>query len=138
MTAADLLTAITKAGIRLATNGDRLHVTPPSTGCPDDLRARIIEHKPDLIELVRMRDRLLTLARSIGVPDEIVAGLPASALQATIGQLPLWPDADLQRKVLVFYLRALAGLEPRATWQGDAWRDGMTTDELARIRRAKA
>lgn len=63
-------------------------------------------------ELRQVRDRLLTLAQGIGVPDAIVTNLPACELQATHDQLPLWPDADLQRKVLLFYLKSLAGMEP--------------------------
>lgn len=112
MNAVALLDELHAAGFRLTAHNARLHVTPPPTGCPDDLRARIVAHKPVLLELVRMRDHLLALAREIGVPDQVVLGLPATELQATVDQLPLWPAEDLQRKVLVVYLRALAGIEP--------------------------
>ncbi|HWG11131.1 MAG TPA: hypothetical protein VN693_06495 [Rhodanobacteraceae bacterium] len=58
------------------------------------------------------RERLLILAREIGVPDRVVMELPQKELQATHDQLPFWPDAEMQRHVLMFYLRSLAGIEP--------------------------
>lgn len=72
--------------------------------------ARHPRDEPDAIDA--MRARLLALAREVGIPDRIVLELPARELEATRDQLPLWPDADLQRRVLVFYLRGLAGIEP--------------------------
>lgn len=111
MTCADLLGELSTTGFRLATNGDRLHVTPPPTGCPDELRVRIVAHKPDLIRLVRFRDRLLILARDVGVPDCVVTGIEAGELQTWNDAMPKWPDEVLQREVLVIYLRTLAGIE---------------------------
>lgn len=112
MTAAALLDELNRAGIRLAANGDRLHVEALPGTYTADLRARIVAHKQGIMELLAMRDRLLVIAHAAGVPDKAVTGLPAHELQATIDQLPLWPDADLQRKVMVFYLRSLSGREP--------------------------
>lgn len=112
MTAATLLDELNRAGIRLAVDGDRLHVQAPPGAYAADLRARIVAHKHGIMKLLAMRDRLLVIANAAGVPDKTVSDLPAHELQATVDQLPLWPDAEQQRRVLVIYLRSLAGLEP--------------------------
>lgn len=120
MTAETLIDTLREAGIRLTANGDRLHVeAPPGTVTPE-LRGRLIEHKADVMGLVAMRDRLHAIAKDVGVPDRIVDSLPASELRACIDQLPLWEGQHdergepLQARVLVFYLRALADMEPAA------------------------
>lgn len=117
MTAEALIDTLHAAGIHLAVNGARLHVEAPTGRYNADLRARLIEHKTDVLKLIAMRDRLLGIARTIGVPAAIVEHLPASELRACIDQLPLWEGQHneqgepLQARVLVFYLRALAGME---------------------------
>ena len=110
MTVETFLDEVSRAGIKLTANGDRLHFVAPQS-VSTHWRARLIEHKAEILPLVAMRDRLLTLARTIGVPDEIVTSLPASELRACIDQLPLWDGDDLRARVLVFYLRGVAGLE---------------------------
>lgn len=118
MIAEDLLDTLRATGIRLTVNGDRLHVEAPAASYTPDLRARLIECKGAVLELIAMRDRLLRLARTVGVPAALVEALPASELRACIDQLPLWANQrddrgdPLQIRVLMFYLRALAGLEP--------------------------
>lgn len=130
MTAETLIDTLHEAGIRLAVNGDRLHVEAPPGRYNADLRARLIEHKPDVLKLVAMRNRLLGIARTIGVPADIVNGLPASELRACIDQLPLWAGQfdeqgqPLQARVLVFYLRALTGMEPAVDGSPAALRCG--------------
>jgi len=114
MTGETFLDEVSRAGIKLTANGDRLHFVAPES-VSTHWRARLIEHKGEILPLVAMRDRLRTLARTIGVPDEIVTSLPASELRACIDQLPLWDGDELRRRVLVFYLRGLAGLERSAT-----------------------
>jgi len=118
MSAEALVDTLHAAGIQLAVNGDRLHVEAPAGQYTTDLRARLIEHKADVVKLIAMRDRLLGTAQTVGVPAAIVDFLPASELRACIAQLPLWEGQrdelgePLQARVLVFYLRALAGMEP--------------------------
>lgn len=111
MTVETFLDEVSRAGIKLTANGDRLHFVAPES-VSTHWRARLIEHKAEILPLVAMRDRLLALAQTIGVPDEIVTSLPASELQACIDQLPLWDGDELRARVLVFYLRAIAGIEP--------------------------
>lgn len=117
MTAEALIDTLHATGIRLAVNGDRLHVEAPPGRYNADLREHLLEHKADVVKLITMRDRLLSTARTIGVPAAIVDRLPASELRACIDQLPLWAGQcdehgePLQARVLVFYLRALAGVE---------------------------
>jgi hypothetical protein len=117
MTAEALIDTLHAAGIHLTVNGDRLHVEAPAGRYNPDLRARLLEHKADLVKLIAMHDRLLGIARTIGVPAAIVERLPASDLRACLDQLPLWEGQHneqgepLQDRVLVFYLRALAGME---------------------------
>jgi|SRR5690348_14683188 len=118
MTAEALVDTLHAAGIHLAVNGDRLHVEAPPGQYNAGLRARLIEHKNAVLELIVMRDRLLGITRAIGVPAAIVERLPSSELRACIDQLPLWEGQrdergePLQARVLVFYLRALADMEP--------------------------
>lgn len=96
------------------TGPDVAHVRAPGGGkVPDAVMAKLRPAKPEILELLRLRERLLTLAADVGVPDAVVLGLPFTELAVTLEQLPrLWPDADLQRQVLTFYLRSLAGVEP--------------------------
>ena len=138
MTVDTVMARLANVGIRLAANGGTLRVEAPAGVWTPALRAEVVDHKAEILPLVAMRDRMLLLAQSIGVPEEIVVELPAPELQATIEQWPLWDDDALRARVLTFYLRALAGLERRAGYQGDSWRRGLTASELARIRKAKA
>ena len=120
MTAETLIDTLQASGVRLAVNGDRLHIEAPPGRYNTDLRVRLLEHKVEVVELITMRDRLLAIARTIGVPAAVVDCLPASELRACIDQLPLWEGQydeqgeSLQDRVLVFYLRALAGMEAGA------------------------
>ncbi|HJP99542.1 MAG TPA: hypothetical protein VJ862_13350 [Rhodanobacteraceae bacterium] len=111
MTAETFLDEMARARIKLTADGDRLRFVAPES-MNAHWRARLIEHKAEILPLVAMRDRLLALARTVDVPDEIVTSLPASELRACIDQLPLWDGDELRTRVPVFYLRGLAGLEP--------------------------
>ncbi|MGH8146475.1 MAG: hypothetical protein ACREPY_09085 [Rhodanobacteraceae bacterium] len=136
MTAETLVDSLHAAGIQLAVNGDRLHVEAPPGRYNADLRASLIEHKADVVTLIAMRDRLLAIAQTIGVPATIVNRLPASELRACIDQLPLWEGQrdehgePLQARVLVFYLRALADMEEDANGS-PAWQDAPSQASLA-------
>lgn len=112
MSAAALASELQASGVKLTVRGKRLHVEAPTGTLTPEVRALLVEHKAALMPLLVMRDRLRDLARSVGVPDRIVVELPASELQACIDQLPFWDGDELRTRVLVFYLRSLAGIEP--------------------------
>lgn len=118
MTAEALIDTLRDAGVRLTTIGHKLRVEAPQGAYTPDQRAQLVEHKAEVMGLLAMRDRLRGVAETVGVPAMIVDGLPASELRACIDQLPLWDGQydqqgePLQTRVLVFYLRALADLEP--------------------------
>lgn len=107
-----LLTELTRAGIRLSADGDKLRVEAPAGTDTQALRDRLKAHKAELLPLVRTRDRLLTIARELGLPDALVLELPASELEATAEQATWYADAEVRHRLLVFYLRSLAGVEP--------------------------
>ena len=44
-----------KAGIKLSVNGDKLHLEAPSNP-PDDLLARLKEHKPEMLREARLQE----------------------------------------------------------------------------------
>lgn len=115
MTAATLIRELADTGVRVSATGDKLHVeAKPGTVTPE-LRDRLKAHKAELLPLVRTRDHLLTVARELGVPDALVQELPASELQATAAQYADFTaekGEKLGQKLLVFYLRSLAGIEP--------------------------
>lgn len=58
------------------------------------------------------RERLLAIARELGLPDELVLELPESEIKAAAEQSTWYADAEVRHKLLVFYLRSLAGIEP--------------------------
>lgn len=118
MTAAALIDSLRDAGIRLTVAGDRLHIEAPTGRFTSRLRAHLVEHKQAVMGLLTMRDRLLAIARTAGVPERIVTALPASELQACIDQIPGRvseyddPSEPLLARMLVFYMRELAKMEP--------------------------
>jgi|GEM_PF-1255645 hypothetical protein len=112
MTAADVIREMEAVGIHLTVHGDRLLYRAR----PDVLTAEVMqtlrENKAELLSLITARDHLLSVARELGLPDKIVLDLPASELAATAEQSTWYADAEVQHKLLVFYLRSLAGIEP--------------------------
>ena len=111
MSASDLLRELVDGGIRISSRGDKLHLEPAVAVTPE-LRQRLTEHKAELLPLVRIRDRLLHIARELGLPDALVLDLPPGELLATAEQSTWYADAEVRHKLLVFYLRGLAGVEP--------------------------
>ena len=70
---------------------------------------------PFVAQFSPIRDRLLNVARELGLPDKIVLELPASEIAATADQYAGFTSEngeELGRRLLVFYLRSLAGIEP--------------------------
>lgn len=115
MTAVTLIRELADTGVRLSATGDRLHVeAKPGTVTPE-LRDRLKTHKAELLPLIRTRDHLLSIARTLGLPDVLVLDLPAGELQATAAQYADFTaenGEELGHKLLVFYLRSLTGIEP--------------------------
>lgn len=143
MTPAEVWGDALRSGLRLSVNGAKLHVDGHLSKVARD---RLVEHKAAILQMLRMRDRLVRLAGAIGVPAEIVAALPARELAAWSDGVVYYADADLQREVLTIYLRTLAenaswgdpppdGVDdPRQPGEFHDWRDGLTATELQRIR----
>lgn len=119
MSAVALIRQCRDAGIRLQARGDRLHVVAPAGTVTPELRQRLTEHKADLLALHAIRNRLLTLAGTLGIPRAVVDALPVEELEATAEQTALCEghtdgNGDpLARTLLVFYLHSLAdGVTP--------------------------
>lgn len=115
MTAATLIRELADTGVRLSATGDRLHVEAKLGTVTLELRDRLKTHKAELLPLIRTRDRLLTVARTLGLPDHVVLDLSASELAETAKQhadFATEKGEELGQKLLVFYLRSLAGIEP--------------------------
>lgn len=115
MSAADTIRELAAIGIRLSVAGDRLHVEARHGAVTDELRQRLVENKPELLAALRLeatRIRLLTIARSIGLPDQLVLELPIEEVEAAAEQTGLVGDDEAGRCLLTFYLRSLAGIEP--------------------------
>lgn len=82
---------------------------------PETVRQTRDEQGGFVSPVSHVRDRLLTIAREHGLPDRIVLDLPESELIATAEQhhdFTAEKGDELGRKLLVFYLRSLAGIEP--------------------------
>lgn len=115
MTAESILAELAITDVRLSATGDRLHVEAKPGTVTLELRDRLKTHKAELLPLIRTRDRLLTVARTLGLPDHVVLDLPASELTETAKQYADFATEkgeELGQKLLVFYLRTLAGIEP--------------------------
>ena len=98
-----------KALQRDTTARQALRHAPQTATQPRDENAGFVS--PEL----RIRDRLLTTACTFGLPDVLVLDLPVSELQATAAQYADFTaekGENLGQKLLVFYLRSLAGIEP--------------------------
>lgn len=70
---------------------------------------------PFVAQIPAIRERLLSIARTLGLPDSLVLDLPAGEFQATAAQYADFTaenGEELGQKLLVFYLRSLAGIEP--------------------------
>lgn len=79
---------------------------------PPKVRNKQGEKTPSFVaQFSAIRDRLLTVARELGLPDKIVLDLPASELAATAEQVTWYADAEVRHKLLIFYLRSLAASE---------------------------
>lgn len=73
------------------------------------------EAPPFVAQPSAIRECLLTIARELGLPDPLVLELPESELIATSEQhhdFTTEKGEELGHKLLVFYLRSVAGIEP--------------------------
>lgn len=59
-----------------------------------------------------MQEELLIVAGALGLPDALVYELPESELRACCEQSTWYADAEIAHRLLTFYLRSLAGVEP--------------------------
>lgn len=67
---------------------------------------------PVVAQIFDARERLLAIARELGLPDALVLELPEGEINATAEQSTWYADAEVRHRLLVFYLRSLAGIEP--------------------------
>ena len=106
---------ITETGIHMSAVNGRLRIEAAPGLVTDDLRQWLVRHKRELLTLLAMRNRLVEIARSLGLPDQIAIDLPWSEIvQVTLQHevVVAASDEDLGTKSLLFYLRSLAGVEP--------------------------
>jgi hypothetical protein len=114
MSAIQLIRQCRDAGIRLQARGDHLHVEAPAGTLTLELRQALTDYKADLLALHAIRARLLDIARTLGIPRDVVDALAAEELDATVEQTALcegYMDGNgdpLAHALLVFYLRELA------------------------------
>lgn len=120
MTAAseNLIRDLAQKGIRLAANGDRLHVeAKPGTVTPE-VRRLLTERKADLLAALKgdpiadLRASLLNLADTMAIDPALVRALPESEISATGEQVAACDPGD-RRNVMAAYLRALAETDLR-------------------------
>lgn len=101
--AAELIHELREAGYRLSRRGDKLHVAaPPGSTITDDLKQRLLDRKPELLELLAPTKSLGASARpivnfrlpctapnswatAIGAPGESIDSLMADLRQR-------WPE----------------------------------------------
>lgn len=118
MNAVDLMNRLQAAGVRIDARGDRLHVEAPAGSITPELRQALADHKAELLALHAIRNRLLALASTMGIPRTVVDALQAVELEATSEQARLCEghldgNGDpLAHSLLVFYLRCLADRMP--------------------------
>lgn len=112
----DVARRLADKGVVLTVDTDGLKVEAPPGALTQNIRDFLTRHKPDFILVLSgMRGQLLTIARELGLPDRLVLELPESELAATAEQhhdFTTERGEELGRKLLVFYLRSLAGIEP--------------------------
>jgi DNA modification methylase len=122
VTAADLLTALTREGFTLAAEGDgiRLH---PASRLTDALRQRVREHKAELLALLAEADRLVASALSAWVwPDDPIRCRRIGELADAIDRASLAGDLPGLRAAVAEFLATVA--EPIATVGNSKDEDG--------------
>lgn len=104
--AAELIHELREAGYHLSRRGDKLHIVAPPNGEIDDaLKSRLLERKPELLEL-------LTSAKMVGNPLRVVQrfrlphtapnswatalGAPGETRESLIAELRgRWPNVEI-------------------------------------------
>src|SRR5262249_4906008 len=116
MTAAAVLTELRARGVNISARGDRLLVEPASALTPD-LRARVLEHKPELIAILAETDGRVTRALGLTVLEALrfLAALLAALPLATSLVLRVW---GVDRQVTI----ATHSACPRCDYDMVEWR----------------
>lgn len=104
--AAELIHELHEAGYRLSRRGDKLHIVAPPDGVIDEaLKSRLLERKPELLEL-------LVPAKAVGSPPRIVVrfrlphmasnswatalGAPGETRESLVADLTYrWPNVEI-------------------------------------------
>ncbi|MBH1979401.1 MAG: hypothetical protein I8H67_13705 [Comamonadaceae bacterium] len=97
MTAADVCRLVFDAGLTMHADGAELVLKPAAKLTPE-LRALLVEHKPELLELIHQADTLTAelLTRAMAVCDRHGDGTQARAdMRADIESTPAHLRADL-------------------------------------------
>ena len=121
-TAADLLAELTRRGIEMVAQGDRLRYRPKSA-MTLDLADRLKRHKPDLLAILRMD----------GGGPRTPPGQPTVHMGARVirpDDLPTdWRELYEERAAI----REYDGEQPRPQAEAGAWRDVMIRMDEANI-----
>lgn len=97
MTPAEVCRLVFDAGLSIHADGAELVLKPAAKLTPE-LRARLVEHKPELLDFIRQADTLTTelLARAMSVCERHGDGTQARAdMRADIESTPAHLRADL-------------------------------------------
>lgn len=142
MSAADTFDDAHRAGLVLRVYGENIRVYGDLGG---ELRGRLAEYKAEIVEMLRMRDRMMVLAGEVGV-ERAVERLSGAELQAWVAGSPTYRDDEVRCQALMLYLHDLVNIEwdpapdrkvdSRQPGEFGDWRDGFTSLELSRIRNA--
>lgn len=107
MSAADFLDELTAAGVALSLRGDRLRVEAQPGAITADLRQRMQDAKPAMVELLgriaTMRAHLLKLAAEEGIPSSVVDRM-TDADVATYTVLPDFTDLNYRAHLHAWHL----------------------------------
>ena len=123
--ASALIETLTNQGCRIWVTGDRLRIFDPEQAMTDELRQAILEHKTELIALLRADAPKWITERNLN-PESVSQVWQAYLAEAHGGQLPalpqgtllsqfnLWLEAHGQRPTTLPVLRKALGMHGRA------------------------